>query len=137
MRLIIAGSRSLAPTIEHVEDGVRQLVGLLLGDENKPETEISEVINGGAKGPDLAGAVWARIRGIPVHDEPITADDVRRWGKFVAPKIRNARMAERADCALIFWDGTSNGSTDMAMRMLTRAKLVHPVCMVPPKRVRT
>lgn len=134
MKLIIAGSRTLSPTIEQVDREVRIMIANILGDEEVIEREISEVICGDAPGSDHCGNLWARSHEIPVHHDPITAADVARYGKWVAPKIRNARMADRGTAALIFWDGTSSGSTDMAMRMLTRGKLVRPVCMVPAKR---
>lgn len=134
MKLVIAGSRTLHPTIEQVDAGVCELTARIPGDSD--ENQVTEVICGDAHGSDNAGALWAHARGIPVHHEPITAADVQRYGKYVAPKIRNARMADRGDLALVFWDGTSNGATDMAMRMLTRGKLVHPVCMTPAKRER-
>jgi SAM-dependent methyltransferase len=46
---------------------------------------------GKADGADAAGARWARGRGIPVHDEPITAEDMK-LGKYLGPRQRNRRI---------------------------------------------
>lgn len=131
IRLIIAGSRTVSPTIADIDREVRALVedewGLELDDYDHhggPLPFVLEVISGRSPGggADLAGEAWAKHRGIPVHPEPITEEDVRRWGKYLAPKARNGRMAERATHALCFWDRASNGTTDMHARMGIRGK---------------
>ncbi len=63
-----------------------------------------------------------------MHREPIITDDIDRWGKYVGPRMRNRRLAERGDAALIFWDGVSGGSADMCTRMVARDK---PVRVIP------
>jgi hypothetical protein len=130
IRLIIAGSRTVAPTIADIDREVRALVyaeGLAVELDDYeawggPRAFVLEVICGKARGGDDAGDAWAAHHGIPVHPEPITEADVQRWGKYLAPKARNGRMAERATHALCFWDRASNGTTDMHARMGIRGK---------------
>lgn len=97
---------------------------------------IIEVICGCAPGADLAGERWAKAVGVPVHHEPITKEDVQRWGKYLAPKMRNRRMAERGDLAIVFWDGKSSGSPDLVARMVGRGKVVSVVPTRPVRRRR-
>ncbi len=130
MRLIITGSRTVTPTFEEIDHVVQHLVAEQFGDKlsGPLSSRIIEVISGAAKGSDAAGEEWARARGIPVHQEPVTKDDYDKYGQYIAPRMRNRRMAERASHAAIFWDGISAGSADMATRMCARGK---PVAVVP------
>jgi hypothetical protein len=130
MRLIIAGSRTVTPSREQITEVVRALVMAEFGDSEHDELapRIAEVISGKADGGDLAGEAWAKSYGIPVHSEPITEEDRKRWGPYVAPKMRNRRMAERGTHAALFWDGISGGTSDMCARMVARGK---PVQIVP------
>lgn len=101
--------------------------------------KISHVICGESPGggADAAGKRWAIARGIELISEPITDEDVRRWGRYVGPKMRNRRMAEIGDLALVFWDGKSNGSTDLVTRMVLRGKLVEVIPTRPVRRGRS
>lgn len=119
--LIIAGSRTVSPTIEEITRAVSDL-------NFRGLHELQEIVCGCARGADKAGEAWAIAGGLSVHHEPITAELVAKHGKYLAPKMRNRLMAERADAALIFWDGTSGGSADMACRMVARGK---PVQVIP------
>jgi hypothetical protein len=112
VKLVIAGSRTVSPTIEDID------------------AALTEVICGDAAGADTCGALWARSRGIPLHHEPVTQDDYAQHGRYMGPKMRNRRMAERGDALLAFWDGTSGGTADMVTRMVARDK---PVRVVPYK----
>lgn len=134
IKLIIAGSRTVDPSVAEID---AELFKLELGWADRPRTVevfrelISEVICGCAGGADKAGRRWAEAREIPVHPEPITEEDIRQWGKYVGPRMRNRRMAQRGDVAVIFWDGESGGSADMCTRMVARRKFVE---VVPTKR---
>lgn len=140
-KLIIAGSRSLHPTDEQIDAEVLRLPiwGEIPPEISRVREVISLVVSGRSPGggADACGERWAKARGIEVHPEPITDADVRRYGKFLAPKVRNSRMAEVGDIALIFWDGISNGSTDMVTRMTLRKKVVEVVPMRRPRGART
>lgn len=109
--LIIAGSRNVRPWVSGIRAAV-EATGWGLP---------SQVIAGGARGVDEAGALWAQVDQIPVVVMP--ADWVRD-GKRAGP-IRNRAMAAAAGEAgrlLAIWDGVSRGTADMieVMRALGR-----------------
>lgn len=146
LKLIIAGSRTVDPTDEAIDAAVLLLP--IWGESPRDLTaeerdlrlaeipaKISYVVCGESPGggADPAGKRWATARGIAVVSEPITGEDVRYWGKYLAPKMRNRRMAEIGDLALVFWDGKSNGSTDLVTRMVLRRKHVEVVPTKPRK----
>lgn len=128
--LAIVGSRTVAPSIGEIDLVVDGLPLSWDFEGQGPEAYariISAVVDGGADGGDYAGKLWADARGIPVLDEPVTDDDYKRWGRYKAPKVRNGRVADRADIGIAFWNGHSSGTTDFIARMVLRRKLV--VCV--------
>ncbi len=129
--IIIAGSRTVSPTVEEIDAAIAKLDpgGLLWVPD-----EWDEIVCGMASGADLAGKAWAEARGKSVHKEPITTDDIQRLGKYLGPRMRNRRMSERADGAILFWDGKSGGTADMAIRMLARHKPCEVVPWAPRRR---
>ena len=102
MKLLIAGSRTLQVSFKEIDDA-------LAGKEDWDP--VTEVISGGAKGPDRAGENWARTRTPPI---PITKflPDWKTCGRG-AGLLRNEEMAKRADKAIVFWDGASPGTKHM------------------------
>jgi hypothetical protein len=68
-----------------------------------------EIISGGAMGADNLAERYAKEKGYKIT---ILKADWATYSKFAGPK-RNAEMAELADAAIIFWDGTSRGSLNM------------------------
>lgn len=114
MKLIIAGSRTLNPSIDFIRDSI---VSLALPD-------ITEVVCGGARGVDEAGRLFARRWGIPVA--LFTPD----WsvGKKAGP-LRNAAMAKHGDALLLIWDGTSKGSKSMKTLMESTGKPVYEIIL--------
>lgn len=129
--VIIAGSRTVSPTVEEIDAAIVKLDpgGLLW-----VPADWTEIVCGMAPGADLAGKAWAEARGKVVHRDPITTEDIRVHGKYVGPRMRNRRLAERGDAALVFWDGISGGSADLVARMVARDK---PVRVIPwPRRRR-
>lgn len=137
IKLIIAGSRTVSPTLADIDRAVRSFVenelGLEIDDYDNhggAKSYVDEVISGHANGADMAGEECGKARDIHVHREPVTAEDYAMHGRYLGPKMRNRRMAERGTHALIFWDGTSGGSADMCTRMVARGK---PVEIVPYK----
>lgn len=131
--VIIAGSRTVAPTVEEIDAAISRLDpgGLLWVSD-----EWEEIVCGMASGADLAGKAWAEARGKSVHKEPITTEDIQRFGKYLGPRMRNRRMSERADGAILFWDGKSGGTADMAIRMLARHKPCEVIPWAPRRRDR-
>lgn len=128
--LVIAGSRTLDPTVEQIDEEVAKMLGLPERTSDAFRAAVSEVVSGDAPGSDRAGTRWANHHGIQVHHEPTTEEDIRRWGKYMGPRIRNRRMAERGACLLAFWDAKSSGTADMVTRMVGRGK---PATVVPMK----
>ena len=100
MKVIIAGSRSIDwPSFIQMWD-------LLPKDIPKLFTE---VVSGGAKGPDSHGEVIAKHNGLGIKRF------IPSWttlGKK-AGILRNVDMGEYADSAIVFWDGESRGSLHM------------------------
>lgn len=99
--VIIAGSRSIT-SISILKDAIFCSDFL-----------ITEVVSGGARGPDSLGEAWARENGIPVSRK---LPDWERFGR-AAGMYRNSEMAEYADAAIILWDGSSRGTLDMIDKM--------------------
>lgn len=129
MKLIVAGSRGLRPTFDDID------AALAVFRERFARTDdVIEVVSGEAEGPDRIGAEWALRKSIPIHRDPVTAADIKLHGKYLGPKMRNRRMAERGDAAIVFWDGKSGGSSDMVCRMVARQKDVLVVPQRPPAR---
>lgn len=154
LSVIIAGSRTVDPPIEDVDAALVKLLkkyypnahavlmasfsddAAIQSDATLPNwtSVILEVVCGEADGGDNAGARWAACRGIPIHSEPITEQDIITHGKYVGPRMRNRRMAERADCLVAFWDGISGGTSDMSTRMTAREK---PQLVIPTKKAQS
>lgn len=72
------------------------------------------VVEGGARGADEAGKMWAQEKGYDVIEMPADWDKHGR----AAGHIRNKEMAEfiksKGSClAIILWDGKSNGTANM------------------------
>lgn len=118
MKLIIAGSRHLKPTIEELSYIIKHY---------KLEPKI--VVSGEASGVDTQGKKWAKKNKIPVKKfpakwietlkHPEAVIKIRRDGKkynALAGHWRNQDMAEYADALLLIWDGKSHGSRDMKNR---------------------
>lgn len=117
MRLIIAGTRTYAPTFEEIDRALRYAMRI-------EPIDLIAVLSGCADGADTVGAQWARAKGIPVQEYPA---NWREFGKR-AGMIRNGEMAKVADALLAFWDGRSRGTSDMIDRMKQRPG--RPVCVV-------
>lgn len=125
MRLIIAGSRTVWPTVDEINYAISTGFGA------SALLRVIEIVSGQCpNGADRCGEIWADESGVPVALFPA---DWASNGK-VAGKLRNRAMAEYADAALVFWDGMSSGSADMVCRMVARGKPVHVVPIKAGKR---
>lgn len=71
--------------------------------------QISIVISGKAPGVDAMGERWARYNKIPVWEYPADWD---LYGRR-AGSVRNAIMADKADCLIALWDFKSPGTRNM------------------------
>ena len=101
MKVIIAGSRSLIKI-----SAIREAI-------EKSGFDITEVVSGCAIGADSLGEYYAKMNNIPIKQFPAPWD---QYGK-AAGAIRNARMADYADAAIVVWDGVSKGSKHMIKQM--------------------
>jgi predicted Rossmann fold nucleotide-binding protein DprA/Smf involved in DNA uptake len=122
VKLIIAGSRTVRPTLEQIHTAVTAFAG--------ESGKVDEIVSGCAAGADQAGENYAVHYEYPVKKFPVSEAD-RKKNPYLAPKWRNRAMAEYADGALVFWDGESGGSADMVTRMVARKK---PVIVVPTRK---
>lgn len=114
MKTIIAGGRDYILT-----DADRAWL-----DGLKDSLPITEVVNGGAKGADMGGDQWARIRGLPLKRFPA---DWRRYKVSAGPR-RNQQMADYAEACILFPGG--KGTADMKAKAV--AKGLRVIERVPP-----
>lgn len=108
MRVIIAGSR----TFNDYHFFLQKI------NELAAQIDITEIISGMAKGPDLMGVQWGLQNNIPIQEFPANWD---KYGKS-AGYIRNVEMAEAADYLIAFWDGKSKGTKHMIDTMQRQGK---------------
>lgn len=115
MKVIIAGSRSIAADVDMIDEAVKES-GYL----------VTEVISGMAKGPDMAAVAWAEANGIPCTKMPA---DWKKYGKR-AGFLRNAEMAKVADALIALWDAKSGGTRNMiaAMQRIPKPMFVKLTC---------
>lgn len=99
MKTIIAGSRTVTD-LRQVQMAMR-LSGFT--------DATTEVVSGGARGPDLLGETWARHHKKPIKRFP---PDWLKLGKR-AGIVRNCAMALYADALVAVWDGESRGTKHM------------------------
>ena len=111
MKVIIAGSRNLK--------------NITIPPPHKWKWKISEVVCGGAQGPDTIGRYWANQNNIPVA---IFKADWSTHGRAAGP-IRNTDMAVYADALIAYWDGESKGTYHMIQEMERLGKKVHIIRM--------
>ena len=89
MKLAIIGSRNLNVDIEdYLTD------------------DVTEIVSGGARGVDSCAALVASKRNVKLTE---FKPNYSKYGRC-APLKRNDQIAEYADEALAFWDGTSKGT---------------------------
>lgn len=101
--IIIAGSRGFNDSARLHSECDKVLEKVI--SENRPVV----VISGAAKGADKLGEQYAKERGFELRIFPADWDS---HGKL-AGRIRNEEMAQEADGAIVFWDGSSPGSAHM------------------------
>lgn len=97
MKTIIAGSRTITDY---------QLLCDILDGIN---IQISEVVSGQARGVDQMGECYAVEHDIPVRKFPALWDIHGKRAGY----IRNAEMADYAECLIALWDGSSRGTKHM------------------------
>lgn len=116
MKIVIAGSRGIykvKPDNSNLMEEQTRVYKLLLSAIKESGYDITEVISGTAAGVDRLGERWAMVNDIPIISMPA---DWNKYGKSAGP-IRNQKMAELCDAAIILWDGTSPGTRNMIYEM--------------------
>lgn len=116
MKCIIAGSRDLEAYDDHYP------VWLVADAVAKSGFKITEVVCGGARGIDVAGALWAQASRPEVPVRSFIPD----WslGKG-AGFMRNSEMANYADALILVWNGTSRGSAHMKKKAEERGLRIY------------
>lgn len=116
MKLIIAGTRSF-DDYELLKKIVLYRYGIAMAADNL------EIVSGTAKGADQLGEIFANANSLKLTRFPA---DWNKYGKAAGP-IRNRRMAQYADAAIVFWDAYSKGSLNMIQTMRDLGKPVYVV----------
>ena len=102
MRIIIAGSRQLNPTVDFIGAAVEAFF-------DNFNVRPSVILSGRCRGPDQVGELWAKQNNVQVEYYPA---DWNKYGKAAGP-IRNRQMAQSANGLILIWDGISHGSQNM------------------------
>lgn len=126
MKCIIAGIRYLDPENRVVFDNLAAVELAVY----RSGFQITEVISGGALGVDQLGERWAETCNIPITKMYINQEGWSQLGKRAGP-LRNRRMAEYADCAVILWDGKSRGTKNMIAEMQRLSKPYYLYMVIP------
>ncbi len=109
MKVIIAGSRTITD-IDYIYECINEF---------RLDNDITEIVSGGAKGPDIIGEVYAIENDIPIAS---FIPDWDMYGKR-AGIIRNEEMGRYADALIAIWDGKSAGTKHMFTYMKKLQKL--------------
>lgn len=102
MKCIIAGSRH--------NFNVKQAWNII--NETMKDIEVSDIIGGRAIGMDKLGEDYANLHNIHFIPMPVSNEEWNKYGK-AAGHLRNMKMAEVADMAVVIWNGVSPGSKNM------------------------
>jgi len=119
MKMIIAGSRTCGKIADNQWD-YPKLIAAIDKIVKEKGLEITLVISGGAKGPDIAGEMWATQNGIPF--ESVKPD----WSKGRgAGLFRNMQMADQGEGVIALYDGSSRGTKHMINTMRDLGKVAY------------
>lgn len=116
MRTIINGSRDI--TDYSLVETAMELSGI------KP----TEVISGGARGPDRLGERWAKEKGVKLTVMPADWDTHGKGAGYV----RNAQMVDAADALVSIWDGQSKGTRHTISLVGQKGLRVFVLCVPGP-----
>lgn len=134
MKIIIAGSRTI--------NDYNLLKQIMI--KSNAKAKVTEIFSGAAKGVDKLGERWAKDNKVKLTLFPARWQDLDAPGAVVDvhphPQIdgyynsraglqRNEEMGDKADAAVILWDGKSRGTKHMIdyMKKLGKRVFVHIV----------
>ena len=120
MKLLIAGIRYSDPQARIIFDDFSDIVTAFQR-SGVEVNSVTHVISGNAIGVDRLGERWADIWCKPLIEMPVTPAEWNRLGKRAGP-MRNKRMAEVCDFAIIVWDGESRGTKNMIAELIKLQK---------------
>lgn len=103
MRLAIIGGRDFADY-----EQLTRIAREYWYNDSLQQTNVTEVVSGGAKGADSLGARWAREYYVKLTEY---LPDWDRHGKR-AGFLRNEDIVKNSDFVLAFWDGVSKGTAN-------------------------
>ena len=89
------------------------LYGVLLKAIEESKLTITTVLSGGARGVDSLGEKWAEHRKLSLERYPA---DWASYGLAAGP-LRNQAMVDKAEQALLVWNGFSSGTRDLLQRV--------------------
>jgi hypothetical protein len=118
MKVIIAGSRGVTD---------KRFIELAIKEAG---FEITEVVSGGARGPDRMGEDWAKQHFCPVK---VFFANWLVHGRS-AGMLRNTVMANYADALIAIWDGKSKGTKHMIWTAEKKGLKVFVLNVSDPKR---
>ncbi len=79
------------------------------------------IVSGGAVGVDTIARLCAMAIGCKyVEFKP----DYKKYGRYLAPKLRNTLIVKESDVIVAFWDGKSGGTWDSMQKALEMGKEV-------------
>ena len=127
MKIIIAGSKSINPSLNEISEIVQET-----------SWTISEIVSGGANGVDCCGELWAKKNNVPCKTFKANWNDLThadaiiktsKHGKYDANAgyRRNIEMSKYADGLIAIWDSKSNGTKHMidVMNKFNKPVFVH------------
>ncbi len=117
MKVVIAGTRYKDNDNKVPFDDY----GLVLRSIERSGFDVTEVVCGLAIGVDKLGEQYALTHDKAIIYMPVTPQEWNKYGKAAGP-MRNRRMAEYCDCAVIIWDGISPGTRNMIDEMIRVGK---------------
>ena len=101
MILGIAGSRNFND-YKLFQDVIDTILGSYLKKES-----IDHIISGGAIGTDILANIYSKEKDIQIINY---YPQYRKYGRYIAPIMRNEEIVKDADFLIIFWDEKSRGT---------------------------
>jgi hypothetical protein len=110
MKVLICGSRELIIYTKDI-DCVFNNLGLTVDytrvwKNYHNSSYITEIISGGAVGPDTSAIIWAELNGCT---RTVFSPEWEKYGN-IAGILRNKKMVKECDICIGFWDGKSKGT---------------------------